>query len=85
MLELLGTIAGNILSLPGVLGFAVGMTTRNLALAAILGGIVGLGEALVFGGFSIAAIGTLELTISVSIGILFGALGSLTRRKGTTV
>ena len=33
MLNLLGTIAGNILSLPGILGLALGMTTRNLLLA----------------------------------------------------
>lgn len=44
MLDLLGTIGGNALSLPGILGLALGMMTRNWRLAAILGGVVGVVE-----------------------------------------
>ena len=39
MLNILGTLAGNILGLPGILGLALGMMTRNFAVAAVLGGI----------------------------------------------
>ena len=82
MLELLGTIGGNILSLPGVLGLALGMMTRNPVLAACLGGVVGLAEALLFGGLSLANIGGLELVLSVVVGVLAGLVGSAIRRKG---
>lgn len=85
MLELVGTIAGNILSLPGILGLAAGLLTRNLILAAILGGLVGLFEALTFAGFSFSGLEGLETTISILTGILFGTLGSAIRRKGATV
>ena len=44
MLDLLGTIGGNILSLPGILGLALGMMTRNISLGAGLGGVVGIVE-----------------------------------------
>ena len=85
MLEILGTIGGNILSLPGILGLAVGMMTRSLPIAAILGGLVGLVEALVFVGFSFANLNGLELFISVLVGVMAGSLGALIRRKGATV
>ncbi|WP_425038628.1 hypothetical protein [Primorskyibacter sp. S187A] len=80
MLELLGTIGGNVLSLPGILGLAVGMMTRNIVLAAILGGVVGLGEAFLFGDLA-----AMELGVSVLVGVIAASLGSLIRRKGATV
>lgn len=85
MLNLLGTIAGNILSLPGILGLAVGLTTRNIILAAILGGAVGIGETLIFAKFQMANVEMLDLVVAVAVGILAGAVGCGIRRKGTTV
>lgn len=85
MLNLLGTIAGNILSLPGILGLALGMMTRNVALAAGLGGFVGVVETLIFAKFQTANIDFLELAVAVVVGILAGTLGCAIRKKGTTV
>ena len=85
MLEIFGTIAGNVLSLPGVLGFALGLMTRRGGLAAILGGLVGVFEAMIFAGFSFAELGMLELAISVAVGVIAGVIGSAVRRKGATV
>ncbi|MEM9579126.1 MAG: hypothetical protein AAF891_00455 [Pseudomonadota bacterium] len=85
MLEFLGTIMGNILSLPGILGLAVGLMTRNPALGAGLGGIVGLAEAFAFAGFSVAGMEGMETVISVAVGLVFGTLGTAIRRKGTTI
>lgn len=84
MLNLLGTIAGNILSLPGILGLALGMMTRNIAVAAILGAIVGVGETMVFAKFQTANIDILELLIAVLVGTLAGMVGCAIRLKGTT-
>jgi len=85
MLELLGTIAGNILSLPGILGLALGLMTRNLAVGACLGGAIGLFEAFTFAGFSFAGLEGLETSISVAVGVVFGSLGTAIRRKGAKV
>lgn len=85
MLNLLGTIAGNILSLPGILGLALGMTTRNPVLASIMGAFVGLAETLIFAGFAMSNVEILELVISIGVGLLAGALGCAIRIKGTTV
>ncbi len=85
MLELLGTIAGNILSLPGILGLAAGLTTRSFAVAAGLGGFIGLFEALTFAGFSFANLEGMETVISILVGVIFGSLGAAIRRKGATV
>ncbi|QMU58857.1 MAG: hypothetical protein GKR98_12015 [Boseongicola sp.] len=85
MLEILGTIGSNLLGLPGVLGLAVGMTTRNIGLASALGGIVGLVEAMLFAGLSVAHLTTVETLFSVTVGIVAGFCGSLIRRQGTTV
>ena len=41
MLDLIGTIASSILSLPGIKGLALGMMPRNIIVTAILGAIVG--------------------------------------------
>ncbi|WP_338547867.1 hypothetical protein [Roseovarius phycicola] len=85
MLDLLGTIGSNFLSLPGVLGLAFGMMTRNIGLAVVMGGLIGLGEALMFADFSFAQVGGLELAASIGIGMIAGSLGCMIRRKGATV
>ncbi|GAA6160084.1 hypothetical protein NBRC116589_22580 [Ruegeria sp. HU-ET01832] len=85
MLELLGTIGANIISLPGILGLALGMMTRNLMLGAVMGGVVGVLETLIFAHWSFANIQTIELVIAVVVGFCAGALGSAIRIKGATV
>lgn len=85
MLEMLGTLASNALSLPGILGLGIGMMTRQPYLAGSLGGLVGMVEAMMFSGFSLAQISALELTFSVLVGIAAGLIGCLVRRKGATV
>ncbi|WP_425046482.1 hypothetical protein [Primorskyibacter sp. S87] len=85
MLNLLGTIAGNILSLPGILGLALGLTTRNIFLAAAMGGLVGLAETLLFAGFDMSQIEFLDLFIAIGVGLLAGSVGCAIRIKGTTV
>lgn len=85
MLNILGTIAGNILSLPGILGLALGMLTRNPLIGGVLGAIVGVAETLIFAGFSFGRIEPLELVIAVMVGIVAGCVGSLIRIKGATV
>lgn len=85
MLDILGLIAGNILNLPGILGMALGMTTRNPLVGSLLGAIVGVVSTLVFYGLSFSAADTTELLISVGVGVVFGGLGSLVRRHGATV
>ncbi|WP_171235074.1 hypothetical protein [Ruegeria sp. HKCCA6837] len=84
MLEILGTIGGNILSLPGILGLALGMMTRKLWLGAALGGAVGIFETLVFAGFQFAQVESLELIIAVVVGVCAGSLGTAIRLKGST-
>ena len=85
MLNLLGTIGGNVLSLPGILGLALGMTTRNVYLAMSMGAIVGLLETFIFAHFDFGAIRMLELVVAICVGIAAGALGCGIRIKGTTV
>lgn len=85
MLEILGTIAGNILSLPGIVGLALGMATRKLWLAAAMGACVGVVETVIFAKFDFAKIEALELMIAISVGVLAGALGCAVRHKGTSV
>ena len=85
MLEILGTIGGNILSLPGILGLALGMMTRNAILACLMGGTIGLIEVFLFGGLSFVGSGGLEIVVSVFVGILSGSLGCYIRRKGAAV
>ena len=85
LLDLLGTIGGNILSLPGILGVALGMMTRNIYLGASLGGVVGVMETLIFAGFSLQSVDTLELVVAVCVGVVAGTVGSLIRIKGATV
>ncbi len=85
MLEILGTIGGNILSLPGILGLAIGMMTRNAVLAAILGGLIGVIETLIFDGFDFARVEMLDLSIAISVGIAAGLVGCGVRRIGSSV
>ncbi|MDP5220884.1 hypothetical protein Q5Y75_27220 [Ruegeria sp. 2205SS24-7] len=85
MLEILGTIGGNILGLPGILGLALGMTTRRLWLGAALGALVGVIETLLFAGWSFAHVEPLELMIAIVVGVGAGSIGSLIRVKGATV
>ena len=85
MLEILGTIAGNVLSLPGVLGLGLGLMTRSLGVAAILGGLVGVAEAMIFAGFNFGNVGAMEMVISILVGMVAGSIGCAIRRKGATV
>ncbi|QDG79740.1 hypothetical protein FJ695_21040 [Labrenzia sp. PHM005] len=85
MLDLLGTIGGNVLSFPGILGLGLGMMTRNWMLAAIMGGIVGVLETVLFAGFSFSAIAPLDMAVAIVVGVLAGSLGCAIRHKGATV
>ncbi|MCT4371051.1 hypothetical protein CLG85_012275 [Yangia mangrovi] len=87
MLDLLGTIGGSILGLPGILGVALGMTTRNWIVAMILGGAIGVLSPLVLGGHHSAhvPITTLEYSVSTIIGLLAGLVGCAIRHKGARV
>ncbi len=84
-LDLLGTIGGNVLSFPGILGLALGMMTRNWVLAAVMGGIVGVLETVLFAGFSFSAIDPIDMAIAIVVGVLAGSLGCAVRHKGATV
>ncbi|MCB1341971.1 MAG: hypothetical protein KDK24_13090 [Pseudooceanicola sp.] len=87
MLDLLGTIGGSILGLPGILGMALGMATRNWALAAGLGAAIGLLTPILLGGShsTHVPITTIEYVVSVLIGTIAGLVGCAVRRKGATV
>ncbi|SDK28792.1 hypothetical protein [Aliiruegeria lutimaris] len=85
MLDILGTIAGNILSLPGIFGLALGMMTRNLLLAAIFGAVIGVIETYIFAGFDFSQAEPLELTIAICVGVVAGCVGRAIRVRGATV
>ncbi|WP_420410996.1 hypothetical protein [Roseibium sp.] len=85
ILDLLGTIGGNVLSFPGILGLGLGMMTRNWMLAAIMGGIVGVLETVLFAGFNFSAIAPLDMAVAIVVGVLAGSLGCAIRHKGATV
>ena len=85
MLDLLGTIGGNALSLPGILGLALGMMTRNWVVGACLGGVVGVVETFLFAGFQISRIEAVELVVAVLVGVAAGVVGTGIRRIGATV
>ena len=85
MLEFLGTVGANIISLPGILGLALGMMTRRVWLGALMGGIVALLQTVIFAHGSFAQVNTFDLLIAVVIGLCAGSLGSAIRIKGATV
>lgn len=85
MLELLGTIGANVLGLPGILGVAAGMATRNWAVAAIIGAVIGAVEAMIFAGFDFANAEATEFVISVVVGVIAAIIGCAIRHKGATV
>lgn len=85
MLNTLGLIAGNVLNLPGILGLALGMTTRNPLVGVALGALVGLASIQLFADAGLAHAETAELVIAPLVGALAGGLGSLIRRRGATV
>ena len=85
MLNLLGTIGGNVLSLPGILGLALGMMTRNFFVGAGLGGVVGVVETLIFAKFQFAHVDMLELIVAILVGMVAGLVGTGIRVKGATV
>jgi len=85
MLDILGLIAGNILNLPGILGLALGMTTRRPLIGCGLGALVGVLSTYVFAGMNMANVAPLEAAIAIVIGALAGGTGSLIRRRGATV
>ncbi|MBG6206315.1 hypothetical protein IWQ49_000962 [Labrenzia sp. EL_126] len=85
ILDLLGTVGGNILSFPGILGLALGMMTRNWILAAAMGGAVGVAETFLFAGFKLAEVQMIDLAIAVLVGVLASSVGCAIRHKGATV
>ncbi|WP_282151973.1 hypothetical protein [Ruegeria atlantica] len=85
MLEILGTIGANVISLPGILGLALGMMTRRIWLGALMGGIVGVLATFVFAHGSFATVDTFELLVAIGIGLCAGSVGSAIRIKGATV
>lgn len=85
MLEILATIAANILSLPGILGLGLGMATRKPLLGSLFGALVGVATTLVFADMMFGKIDMTELVIAVFVGAVAGGLGSLIRIKGATV
>lgn len=87
LLDLLGTVGGAILGLPGILGLALGMTTRIWVFAAGIGGVVGLITPLLLGGAhsTYVAVTLTEYGVSVVIGVLAGIVGCAIRHKGATV
>ncbi len=85
MLDIFGIIAANILSLPGVLGLGLGMTTRRPILGILLGALVGLAETMLFARFDFAAVEPTELGVALVVGAVAGGMGTLIRRYGATV
>lgn len=84
-LELIGTIGGAVLGLPGIVGLALGMATRKWILAAAMGAVVGLVGPLMFGGAHATYVTVSEFVVSGVVGVLAGLLGCAIRHKGATV
>ncbi len=84
-LDFLGTVGGNILSLPGIVGLALGMMTRRWLVAALLGVGIGVLETLIFNAFSFSAINPYDLAIAMVVGICAALMGCAIRHKGATV
>ncbi|SDD56792.1 hypothetical protein [Ruegeria marina] len=87
LLDLVGTIGASVLGLPGILGLALGMTTRNWILAAVMGGIVGLIAPILLGGSHSmnVTVPVAEYVIGMLVGICAGFAGSAVRHKGAKV
>jgi hypothetical protein len=87
VLDLVGTIGGAVLGLPGLVGIALGMMTRRPLLALVLGAAVGFLAPVLLGGShsTDVPVTTLEMAISVVIGVLAAQVGCVIRRRGATV
>ena len=87
LLDLIGTIGGAVLNLPGFLGLAAGMATRNWALAAFLGAVIGAVTPVLLGGAhsTYVAVTAMEFGVSIAVGLLAGLVGCAIRHKGATV
>lgn len=85
ILDLLGTIGGSVLSFPGILGLALGMATRNWTLAAVMGGIVGIFQTVLFASFNFSAIHPIDMAVAIVVGVLAASVGCAIRHKGATV
>ncbi|PRY86145.1 hypothetical protein [Donghicola tyrosinivorans] len=87
VLDLVGTIGGAVLGLPGLVGIAFGMMTRKPLVALVLGAAVGVLAPVLLGGShsTDVPITTLEMAISVVIGVLAAQVGCVIRRRGATV
>lgn len=85
ILDFLGTVGGNILSLPGIVGLGLGMMTRNWALAAILGVLIGIVETLLFNDFNLAETNAYDAAIAIVIGVMASLVGCAIRHKGASV
>ncbi|GGH24846.1 hypothetical protein SAMN05444007_103334 [Cribrihabitans marinus] len=84
-LDFLGTVGGNILSLPGIVGLALGMATRNWIVAVILGAGIGVVQMLLFGGMRPTHATFPEYAIAIAVGIAAALVGCAIRHKGATV
>lgn len=84
-LDFLGTVGGNILSLPGIVGLGLGMMTRNWNVAVVLGVGIGIVETLVFNAYHVSQTDPFELLIAMAVGALASLLGCAIRHKGATV
>ena len=85
ILDFLGTVGGNILGLPGLVGLALGMMTRNWALAVVMGIGIGVIATLLFNDFSLAETNAYDVAIAVMIGVMASLVGCAIRHKGATV
>ncbi|MGC8201338.1 hypothetical protein ACP2AV_01410 [Aliiroseovarius sp. PTFE2010] len=84
-LDFLGTVGGNVLGLPGLVGLALGMMTRNWVLAVIMGIGIGAIQSLLFSDFQLAESNIYDVGIAVLIGVLASLVGCAIRHKGATV
>lgn len=87
VLDLVGTIGGAVLGLPGLVGIALGMMTRKPLVALVLGAAVGFLAPILLGGShsTHVPVTMFEMAISVVIGVLAAQVGCVIRRRGATV
>ena len=86
-LDLLGTIGASVLGLPGILGMALGMMTRNWMLAAAMGGVTGLLAPFLLGGShsTHVSVSMQEYVVAITVGMLAALVGCAVRHKGATI